>query len=133
MKEFDLRSYPMVIEELAQKFGAQIPDNANRIADGLPATGPVIVCEYTGAPWRTKPFQAKWRKIADAAGIPRDVQNRDSRAGALSEGANAGATIEDLRRYAGHSLSSTTATYVRTDLDVTRRVAKARVESRKPK
>lgn len=52
-EEFNLRSYPMFMEELAGKTGS----------------GPLIVCEYTRLPWRTKPFQAKWRELARLAGI----------------------------------------------------------------
>jgi hypothetical protein len=48
-EEYDLRSYPLLLEELAGK---------------TTGSGPLVVREYTGLPWRTKPFQAKWRELA---------------------------------------------------------------------
>jgi hypothetical protein len=44
-----------------------------------------------------------WRKVADAAGLPKTVCNKDSRAGGVTEGRKAGASLEDLRHHAGHS------------------------------
>jgi hypothetical protein len=66
-REIDLRSAPMVMDELGKR-GAPIP-----------ASGPVIVCEWTKRPWTTHEFRRWWRKVADAAGIPDDVKNMDSR------------------------------------------------------
>ena len=64
----------------------------------LPASGPVIVAEHNGLPWIDKVFQTNWRKIARAIGIPDNVQNRDSRAGATTDAERKGADIEKLRR-----------------------------------
>lgn len=75
--------------------------------------GPVIVSEETGAPYRNQIFARTWRKIATAAGVPKDVWNRDSRAGALSEGDEAGAEITKLQRMAGHTTAKMTGRYVR--------------------
>jgi hypothetical protein len=65
--EIDLRQFPMVVEEIA-KF--QSP----------PSSGPILVCEASGLPWTAYEFRRQWRKVADAAGIPRSVKNMDSRA-----------------------------------------------------
>jgi integrase len=75
--------------------------------------GPMIVNENTGRPWLSLVFSRNWREIADAAGVPRDIWNRDSRAGALSEGDEAGADLADLQRMAGHTSSKMTSRYVR--------------------
>lgn len=112
-KEFDLTARPLIMAELAR-----IPE-AERY-------GPMVKCEYSRIPWREKPFQAKWREIARAAGIPDHVQNRDTRAGGITDGRKKGARLEDMRHGAGHSQISTTAGYDRDDLETDRKVAELR-------
>lgn len=104
-----------------------LPDDLTRLIRAR--TGPLILCEFSGQPWRAKGFQRRWRLIATAAGIPFEVQNRDSRAGGITEATDAGADFELVRRQAGHSQQSMTARYSRSHLDNT--VALRRVESRK--
>ena len=41
-------------------------------------SGPVIINENTGRPFLAHQFRREWRKIADAAGVPKNVMNRDS-------------------------------------------------------
>jgi hypothetical protein len=62
----DLKLYPMVREELEQT--ARKP------------SGPMIVYERTGLPYQSYQFRRIWRLIAEAAGVPKDVRNMDSRA-----------------------------------------------------
>lgn len=69
---FNLALYPMIAEELAL-----IPLEQR--------VGPMIVSEATGIPWRKRQFAKDWRAIADAAGVPKDVWNMDSRAGGVTE------------------------------------------------
>jgi hypothetical protein len=63
--EVDLKRAPMVMEEL-RKIGK------------LPKRGPVIVCEWEGKPWSQNEYRRWWRKLADAAGVPKEVKNMDS-------------------------------------------------------
>ena len=116
-EQYDLRSYPMVMEELAHI----APERRH---------GPVVIFERTGLPWTDKYFQHVWRKTATAAGVPANVQNRDSRSGGITEGRKAGARIEDLRHHAGHSLVSTTAGYDRSDIEDKNKVAQLRAKVR---
>ena len=44
----------------------------------LPASGPVVRCDTNGMPWSTAEFRRKWRKVAKQAGVPDNVNNRDS-------------------------------------------------------
>lgn len=69
--EVDLRTAPMVLEELYFMAGT-------RDMEPLPTHGPIISCDVTGMPWRTVEFRRKWRLVADRAGVPDKVKNRDS-------------------------------------------------------
>jgi integrase len=114
----DLRECPMVIEELRK-----LPDDAKR--------GPLIVSPRTGLPYTEARWQALWRKAATRAGIRGGVWNRDLRAGAVTEGRQAGAPTDDLAKQAGHSNKRTTAeVYDRDRVEAHRRVARARVAYR---
>lgn len=79
--------------------------------------------EASGKPWRKATFSRRFREIATAAGWPRDLWNMDSRAGAVSEAFDAGATAEDVMRVATHSQMSTTMIYNRGGVEQSSRVA----------
>jgi hypothetical protein len=115
--EWDLSQYPLVMKALAA-----FPE-ADRI-------GPMIVSEKTGRPYFGE-YSREWRPFATKAGIPRDVWNRDSRAGGITEGWDADADVKDLQRLATHSTQAMTERYARRALASTNRVAKLRVASRK--
>ncbi|MGE3279947.1 MAG: tyrosine-type recombinase/integrase [Alphaproteobacteria bacterium] len=118
----DLNDYPLVTAELNRAIAAW---------GETPRIGPVIIDARTGEPFKRRAFAERWREIARAAGIPDDVWNRDSRAGGITEGADAGADIEDLRQHAGHADARTTQRYNRRSLAKAKRVAQLRVASRK--
>lgn len=48
-------------------------------------------------------FAKRWRAIANAAGAPEAVWNRDSRSGGITESRLAGADYADLAKQAAHS------------------------------
>src|ERR1700730_9649203 len=62
----DLNRCPMALEELS------------RVGYPLPQSGPVIVNEGTGLPYAVYQFRMEWRATADAAGLPKAVQNMHS-------------------------------------------------------
>ena len=94
-------------------------------------TGPIIVCEYSQVPWRHNMFGVKWRAIASAVGVPAGVQNRDSRAGGITEAADVGVPLElDPAAHASHSKISTTARYSRGPVGSKNEVARQRVAGR---
>jgi len=64
--EVDLRTAPMVLEELEE------------FSVSRPTSGPVIICDTNGLPWSTAEFRRKWRLVAKKAGVPDNVTNRDS-------------------------------------------------------
>jgi integrase len=110
----DLRTLPMVMEELAR-----VPEEARR--------GPLIINPRTGFPYRNWYFGEVWRKVCELTGIRKEVWNRDTRAGAVTEARQAAAPTDDLAKVAGHANKRTTArVYDRDRLEAARRVAELR-------
>lgn len=97
----------------------------------LPETGPLIISETTGMPYRENYYTTDWREIADSAGVPKSIWSMDSRAGAISE-AEEVAGIEAARKMAVHTTTKTTSRYVRNNtLGNNREIAKRRKNLRK--
>jgi integrase len=114
----DLKALPMVMEELSK-----VPDEARR--------GPLIINPRTGLPYRPDYFRKLWGEVRRRSGIRKEVWNRDTRAGGVTEGRQAGAPTDDLAKTAGHANKRTTArVYDRDRLEAARRVAAARVAYR---
>jgi hypothetical protein len=113
----DFNEYPLALAEL------QCVPTDKRV-------GPVIKDSRTGLPFKAGMYAKRWRFVARAAGIPENVWNRDSRAGGVTEGSDAGADLEHLRHHASHSSVSTTVRYSRKTLNKTRAVARLRVAYR---
>jgi hypothetical protein len=80
-KPFDLKTLPMTAEELRAMF---CPRGEALTRARLPLSGPVIKYESNGLPYQSHQFRRVWRMVADAAGVPKNVKNRDSRAGGES-------------------------------------------------
>jgi integrase len=115
---FDLRECPMIAEEIER-------------IEATRRIGPLIVAEHTGLPYRHETFRRAWRRDAQVAGIPRNVWNRDLRAGGVTEAREAGASTDDVAKTAGHTDKRTTArVYDRAALEAARRVSRARVGNR---
>lgn len=130
IKVWSLWNYPPVIEELCLMAGVS---RAELRRDLFPAAGPMVTADHTpGLPWRYKMFAKEWRKIATFVGIPKNVQNRDTRAGASTDADRKGADIdrklaaERIRPALGHSNSDTTLIYLREDDEATARIAEIR-------
>jgi hypothetical protein len=114
---YDLMACPMVMEELAHFVERE---------------GPMIVNRGTGLPYRPVAFNEGWRKDYEAAGIPKEIWNRDTRAGGITEGRLSGASQDDRRRLAGHAEADQTGEYERgiVDLQAHRNVMAARRQFR---
>lgn len=115
--EVDLKLAPMVMEEL-EKLGER------------PTVGAVIVDRVTGKPFRAYLFRRYWRSLADTCGIPKTIRNMDTRAGAITEATNSGASLEDVRHAATHSNVSMTARYSRDGAKKTAAVMELRAQTR---
>lgn len=128
--EIDLTLAPMVIEELEVAF-CDLDEPLTRAR--LPQAGPIIVNEDAGRPYWNYQFRRRWRGMAKSCGIPNDVQNRDSRAGAITEAIAAGSSIEDTQKAATHSTTAMTAKYWRGDAKARARTATMRIADRAKK
>jgi hypothetical protein len=115
--EHDLRLHPLALEEVAR-----VPAEKR--------VGPMILAETTGEPYKHRKFTERWRKIADEAGIPRNIWNMDARAGAITEAYDLGAAETDVMKSAGHKNRQTSARYNRGTIKQTSRVASIRMQKR---
>lgn len=88
--------------------------------------GPVIVAERTGLPYTSSGWSLAFRRISRDLGLPPEFQMRDIRAGAITEGIEAGADVEEVRDFAGHTQTSTTNLYMRGRERNTAKVVKLR-------
>lgn len=114
---YPLTKAPMVLEELAHW-----PEERR--------TGPVVVSEKTGRPYRELPFQRMWAKDRKAAGIPTSVWARDLRASGITEGRATDVSKDDAAKVAGHSSTRTTERYDRAVVEASNRFAEARMRAR---
>jgi integrase len=115
--EFDMTQYPVLMAEIAK-----VPPERR--------VGPVIISEKTRLPYTGNAYAATWRMIANAAGIPPEIQNRDSRSGSITEATDAAAGLELVRHHAGHKNASMTARYSKNTIKKTTEVARLRVAAR---
>lgn len=118
--EVNLCGAQMVMEEL-EKIGT------------LPSSGPMVIYERTGLPWDDSEYRRRWRVMAKACGVPSNVRNMDSRAGAITEATIAGAPLEHVQHAATHSDIAMTQRYSRGDKEKTAGVLLKRVEHRNKK
>lgn len=133
--ERELLLAPMVMEELTRLCPDLIIVNEMTKAVTinrhlLPASGPVIIEERTGLPYRAHNFRAKWRDLARAVGIPDHIRNMDSRAGAITEATDSG-SLEDARHLAQYSDIQMTAKYSRGTRKKVSNTMRNRAEHRK--
>jgi hypothetical protein len=129
VKRWNLLLYPNIMEELCLMAGVPLGQLRREM---LPASGPMIRCDYTGLPWSSKVFANKWRELARAVGIPDEVQNRDTRAGGATDADQKGADVdrkraaERIRPALGHAKAETTLIYLRDEDEATARIAELR-------
>lgn len=102
----DLRLAPLVMREFAR-----IPDSV------ILAGGPMVLDERYGLPYNANRFRRVWRKVADAAGIPKEIRNMDTRSGFATESLRLGISKHTVMKMMTHSNQSTTERYARGDAD----------------
>lgn len=121
--EIDLKRSPMVLEELA--ILVEIP--VEQISRSLP----IIINDVTGLPWSGNEYRRKWRLVANHVGVPKEIRNQDTRAGAITEATEAGANIEHVRHAATHTDIAQTQHYARGGASKIATVQDKRLEHRK--
>jgi hypothetical protein len=114
---FDLSVCPMVCEELAL-----IPPEKR--------VGPLIVNPSTDLPYIRQSWRNQWKEDFKSAGLPEGMWNRDLRAGGITEGGKAGASLDDRRKLAAHAKEETTEIYDRDQVEAHRRVMQKRRQFR---
>jgi hypothetical protein len=114
---FDLSVCPMVCEELAL-----IPPEKR--------VGPLIVNPSTDLPYIRQSWRNQWKDDFRSAGLPEGMWNRDLRAGGITEGGKAGASLDDRRKLAAHAKGETTEIYDRDQVEAHRRVMQKRRQFR---
>jgi hypothetical protein len=97
MLELMLSEAPLVMDELRRV--------RERLGQ-LPASGAIIVSEKTGLPYQNSVFRSTWRAMANAAGIPKNIKNSDSRPRTLK--VNQGMVSRETRITGGSHLVATT-------------------------
>jgi integrase len=116
--QHDLRACPLVLDILSE-----IPAEQR--------VGPIIVDEKAGRPYAEDVYSREWRIAANAAGLPKHIQNRDARAGGVSEADEAGPRLEEIQAQTGHTQEKTTRRYLRGEsLGKSQRTAELRVAHR---
>jgi hypothetical protein len=118
VSEHDLKRQPEVLAEMQH-----VPRDRR--------VGPMIINQSTGLPFKKREFSRLFRRIAVAAGLPKDLWNMDARAGAVTEAHEAGADLHDTMRMATHTEVQTNLIYSRSGVEQTSRVADLRMEFRK--
>src|SRR5262245_29438343 len=131
----NLRLAPMVMEELNLVAGLNLVEGLTR--SKLPATGPLIIAEGKFGdqqPWAAHRFRRHWREAARAAGIPDEVFNMDSRAGAITEGLDAtDGNLNAVKHAATHGNIAMTQRYDRSGAKIVEDVMEKRQAHRNRK
>jgi hypothetical protein len=114
---FDLREYPLLMQALES-----VPE--------IERTGPVAVTD-SGEPFKKRYYQRLYAELAAEAGVPKGVWNMAARHGGGTEAQKAGVPLEDTSAHMQHSnLSTTKRSYLKGNVETTRRVARGRVAFR---
>jgi hypothetical protein len=111
---------------------ADYPDLAAEL-ERTPAenrVGPLVIDETNGLPYKPEKYRRWFRAIAREVGIPDEVWNMDSRAGAVTEAYESGATTEGAMALATHTQVATSRRYRRKGGEASSQVAKLRVSNR---
>jgi integrase len=103
--------------------------------DAAPTASPVfVISEVTGRPYQGDNFQAVFRRICRAAGLPDDRQFRDLRHTMATMLGEAGCTDEEIRAITGHADRAVVARYVRPNTAMARNaIAKLEEHRKRPK
>ncbi len=117
---------PSAYPELAAEL---LAEKARQVAADTASTH-AVVCEMTKRPWQADTFRHEFRRIANAAGIPPELQFRDLRATAATELADAGADVIDMSTHTTHRTIQMARRYARRTPKQFQRAADKRLAAR---
>lgn len=131
----DIKNAGLVVAELMAAYPGSFTRNEVTKTltihrDLLPASGPMVVSERTMLPYQNSNFRVEWRRIATLCGVPKEVRNMDTRAGAITEALQSGARPDAVRKSATHSNLAMTSRYSRSDADDIAEVMQSRAAGR---
>lgn len=96
------------------RLAVPVVEDLAALLDSAPRASPVIVInERTGRPHALGAFSKLFRAIANAAGLPNDLQFRDLRRTAATRLGEAGCSDDEIRAITAHRSRSVVARYVR--------------------
>jgi integrase len=72
----------------------------------LDPDGPIAANEYTGRAWLRRKFSLRFRELANAAGIPDELQFRDLRRTATTHLAEAGCSLHEIAAIGGWAVDT---------------------------
>lgn len=104
----------------------ELEERLARIRPSGAVSGPIIVEERTGKPYKHRRMSTVHRQICDAAELPKDMTFTGFRHGGATEIGDAGET--DIRSISGHTQLDTTAIYNKVSQEKARRIALKRRE-----
>jgi len=106
--------FDIVQQKTERRVGIPVMAELRAALDAAPATSPVfVISEVTGRPYQGDNFQATFRRICRAAGLPNERQFRDLRHTMATMLGEAGCTDEEIRAITGHLDRAVVARYVR--------------------
>ncbi len=100
---------------------------ADMLASAPRLSPTILINEETGRPYKDDNFKHLFRKLAEATGLPPDLQFRDLRRTTATWLGEAGCTDDEIRAVTGHTTRSVVARYVRPS-DTMSRAAMSRLE-----
>ena len=116
-----LAAYPELVSAVAAE---QLRQDA-----GIASTH-VVISEATGLVWNRYTFGHEFRRIANLAGLPADLQFRDLRATAATELADGGASVIEMSTHSGHKTVQMARRYARPTSEQFRAAAGKRLAAR---
>jgi integrase len=124
--------FDIVQQKTERRVGIPVMAELRAALDATTATSPVfVISEVTGRPYQGDNFQAVFRRICRAAGLPNERQFRDLRHTMATMLGEAGCTDEEIRAITGHLDRAVVARYVRPNTAMARNAIAKLEEHRK--
>lgn len=121
-----VRLYPELEEELGRQRAEILAKCEKSGREELDLSGPIVVEERNGQPYKHRRMATVHREICEAAGLPRDMTFTGFRHGGITEIGDTGEA--DVRAISGHKTLAVTTIYNKANAEKGRRIALKRRE-----